>query len=85
VRILSKSGVLVVVGLFGNQIMIPLVSSVINENQVQCSFWGNYNELYEVIELAKQGKIKHAVRSFYLNAINEAISLLRSGQKMGEQ
>ena len=83
VRILSKSGVLVVVGLFGNQIRIPLVSSVINENQVQCSFWGNYNELCEVIELAKQGKIKHTVHSFYLNAINEAISLLKSGQVDG--
>jgi propanol-preferring alcohol dehydrogenase len=83
VRMLSKSGVLVVVGLFGNQIRIPLVSSVINENQVQCSFWGNYNELCEVIELAKQGKIKHTVHSFHLNAINEAISLLRSGQVDG--
>lgn len=31
VRILNKSGVLVVVGLFGNEIKIPLVSSVINE------------------------------------------------------
>jgi alcohol dehydrogenase, propanol-preferring len=82
-RILSKSGVLVVVGLFGNQIRIPLVSSVINENQVQCSFWGNYNELCEVIELAKQGKVKHTVRTFSLNAINEAIRLLRSGEVDG--
>ena len=56
---------------------------MINENQVQCSFWGNYNELCEVIELAKQGKIKHTVNSFHLSAINEAISLLRSGQVDG--
>jgi alcohol dehydrogenase, propanol-preferring len=83
VRILSKSGVLVVVGLFGNQTKIPLVPSVINEYQVRCSFWGNYNELREVIELAKQCKVKHAVRSFSLNAINEAITLLRSGQVDG--
>ena len=83
VRILSKSGVLVVVGLFGNQIRFPLVSSVFDEIQVQCSFWGNYNELCEVIELAKQGKIKHTLRSFSLNAINEAISLLRSGKVDG--
>jgi alcohol dehydrogenase, propanol-preferring len=82
-RILSKSGVLVVVGLFGNQIKIPLVSSVFNENQVICSFWGNYSELCEVIELAKQGKVKHTVRSFPLDAINEAIKLLRSGEVNG--
>jgi alcohol dehydrogenase, propanol-preferring len=83
VKILSKSGVLVVVGLFGNQIGIPLVSSVINEYQVQCSLWGNYNELCEVIELAKKGKVKHTVHTFSLNAINEAIRLLRSGQVDG--
>jgi alcohol dehydrogenase, propanol-preferring len=83
VRIISKSGVLVVVGLFGNQIKIPLVPAVINEYQVQCSLWGNYNELREVIELAKKGKVKHTVRSFSLNAINEAIRLLRSGQVDG--
>jgi alcohol dehydrogenase, propanol-preferring len=35
------------------------------------------------IELAKQGKIKHTLHSFYLNAINEAIRLLRSGQVDG--
>jgi alcohol dehydrogenase, propanol-preferring len=56
---------------------------VINENQVLCSFWGNYNELSEVTELAKEGRIKHNVRSFYLNAINDAINLLRSGQVNG--
>ena len=44
---------LVVVGLFGNQIKMPLVQSVINEYQVRCSLWGNYNELREVIELSK--------------------------------
>jgi alcohol dehydrogenase, propanol-preferring len=74
VRILSKGGVLVVVGLFGNQIRIPLVSSVINEYRIQGSIWGNYNELCEVIELAKQGKIKHTVHTFSLDAINEAIT-----------
>jgi alcohol dehydrogenase, propanol-preferring len=56
---------------------------VLNENQVQCSFWGNYNELCEVIELAKQGKVKQIVRTFSLNAINEAIGLLRSGEVEG--
>ena len=79
----TQTVVLVVVGLFGNQIRIPLVSSVFNKNQVQCSFWGNYNELCEVIELAKQGKSKHTLRTFSLNAINEAIGLLRSGQVDG--
>ena len=78
IRILSKGGVLVVVGLFGNQIKMPLVQSVINEYQVRCSLWGNYNELREVIELAKQHKIKHSIHNF-LNDVNKAIDLLTSG------
>ncbi len=44
VRTLSKGGVLVMVGLFGGQINMPLISAVINEYQVICSLWGNYNE-----------------------------------------
>ena len=69
IRILSKGSVLVVVGLFGNQIKMPLVQSVINEYQVRCSLWGNYNELREVIELAKQHKIKHSIHRFSLNDV----------------
>jgi propanol-preferring alcohol dehydrogenase len=80
---ISKNGVLVLVGLFGNQTRIPLIPSMINEYQVQCSLWGNYNELCEVIESAKQGTVNNTVRSFSLNAINEAIRLLRSGQVDG--
>ena len=53
IRLLNKGGILVLVGLFGNQITMPLVPSVINEYSVYGSLWGNYNELREVIELAK--------------------------------
>ena len=70
IRILSKGGVLVVVGLFGNQIKMPLVQSVINEYQVRCSLWGNYNELREVIELAKQHKIKHNIHKCHGNVLS---------------
>jgi alcohol dehydrogenase, propanol-preferring len=45
VTTLSKGGALVMVGLFGGQINMPLISAVINEHQVICSLWGNYNEL----------------------------------------
>jgi propanol-preferring alcohol dehydrogenase len=41
--------------------------------------WGNYNELREVIELAKKGKIKHQIHEFPLSRVNEAIELLRAG------
>jgi len=83
VKILAKGGALVVVGLFGGQIKIPLMPAVVNEYQVITSLWGNYNELKEVIELASQRKIKHAYQSFSLRDINLAISKLKQGQITG--
>ena len=49
IRLLNKRGILVVVGLFGTNIKIPLVPSVTNEYSIYGSLWGNYNELSEVI------------------------------------
>ena len=81
--LLTKGGVLAVVGLFGTQIKVPLMPAVLNEYQVTGSLWGNYNELREVIELAKQGKVKHVLQTFQLEEINRAIDLLKSGQIIG--
>ena len=82
-RILNKGGSLVIVGLFGSQINIPLVRAVLQEYQVYGSLWGNYNELSEVIELAKAGKIKHNIQKFPLSEINQAIQLLKNGEIVG--
>lgn len=82
-KILNKGGSIVVVGLFGSQIKIPLVRAVIQEYQAYGSLWGNYSELREVIELAKTGKINHSIQKFSLNEINEAIQLLKNGKIVG--
>ncbi len=82
-RVLNKAGCLVILGLFGNQIKIPLVRAVLQEYQVYGSLWGNYNELCEVIELAKGNKIKHNIQKFTLDEINEALQLLISGEIVG--
>lgn len=82
-KILAKNGALVIVGLFGSQIKVPLLQAVVNEYQVYASLWGNYNELKEVIELANQRKIKHAYQSFSLKEINQAVDSLKQGQVVG--
>lgn len=82
-RILNKGGALVVVGMFGNEVKIPLVPAILSEFQVDFSFWGNYNELYEVIKLAKHGKISHSIQEFPLTEINEAVDMLRNGEIKG--
>jgi propanol-preferring alcohol dehydrogenase len=83
VDVLNKNGAIVVVGLFGKEIRTPLFQTVIQEYQIYGSLWGNYNELREVIELAKKGKIKHQIRKFPLSRVNEAIDLLRAGNIEG--
>jgi propanol-preferring alcohol dehydrogenase len=83
IRIIDKGGIIVVVGLFGNTIKVPLAPLVLNEYKIVGSFWGNYNELREVIELQSQGKIKSNIKKFKLNDINHAINLLKQGEIVG--
>ncbi len=83
IRIISKGGAIVVVGLFGKLVKIPVAPMVINEYNICGSLWGNYNELREVIELQNQGKIINNIRKFKLDEINQAINLLKQGQIVG--
>ena len=72
----------VVVGLFGNQIRMPLVASVINEYQVVCSHGGIIMS-FASYNLAKQRKIKHSIQKFSLSDVNNAINWPRSGHIHG--
>jgi propanol-preferring alcohol dehydrogenase len=83
IRLLSKGGCLVIVGLFGNSIRAPLVPFVTNEYKIYGSLWGNYNELREVIWLATKGRIKPRINKFSLSDINHAIDLLKNGKILG--
>lgn len=83
VNILNRNGAIVVIGLFGKEIKTPLFQTVIKEFQIYGSLWGNYNELCEVVELAKKRKIKHHIRKFSLSKVNDAIDLLRTANISG--
>lgn len=83
INLLAKGGTFLVTGLLGNIIKIPTFLTVVNEFKISGSLWGNYNELREVIELAKKGMIKHHIQKFNLSNINEAIDLLNNGSIIG--
>ncbi len=83
IQIIGKSGIIVVVGLFGKSFEVPVTPLVFNEYKIIGSFWGNYNELREVIELQNQGKIKSNTKKFTLSEINEALDLLKHGKIIG--
>jgi alcohol dehydrogenase, propanol-preferring len=80
---LAVGGTYVSSGLVGTQIKIPLFPFVAKEYQYFGSFWGNYNDLREVIELAKKRSIISRVQKFSLSEVNEALDLLREGKIQG--
>ncbi|WP_367871127.1 NAD(P)-dependent alcohol dehydrogenase [Luteolibacter sp. Populi] len=71
------------VGLVGDQIDIPLFPFVAREYTYHGSFWGNYNDLSEIMALAAEGKIRHTVKTVRLQDVNENLELLRAGDIVG--
>lgn len=81
--LLATGGHYVSVGLVGDQIDIPLFPFVAREYTYHGSFWGNYNDLSEIMTLASEGKIRHTVKPITLHQVNENIELLRTGDVVG--
>ncbi|WP_199339167.1 MULTISPECIES: hypothetical protein [Nostoc] len=67
----------------GDRIDIPLFPLVAREYTYHGSFWGNYNDLTEVMALASQGKIRHTVKIINLDQVNETLDLLWTGNVVG--
>ena len=83
VAALRKQGTIVLVGLMGRTFELPIMQSVINEYSVVGSLWGNYNELREVVDLDKRGKIKKSIEFFRLDDVGKAIEKLETGNILG--
>jgi propanol-preferring alcohol dehydrogenase len=81
--LLAISGHYADVGLVGDRIDIPLFPRVAREQTFHGSFWGNYTDLSEVMALAAEGKIRHTLKMFTFDQINEYINLLRRGEIVG--
>src|SRR5499426_2415890 len=81
--LLSISGHYVDVGLVGDRIDIPLFPRVSREQTFHGSYWGNNTDLTEVMALAAQDKIRHTIKIFRFDQINENIDLLRTGDIVG--
>jgi propanol-preferring alcohol dehydrogenase len=81
--LLNTAGHYASVGLVGDRIDIPLFPLVAREYTYHGSFWGNYNDLSEVIALAKQGRIRHTIKVIRFDDVNENLELLRAGDIVG--
>jgi propanol-preferring alcohol dehydrogenase len=56
---------------------------VSREQVLHGSFWGNYTDISEVLALLAEGKIRHTLKIFSFDQINEQLDLLRTGDIVG--
>jgi len=82
--ILRKRGNLVLVGLFGGSIDLSLVTIPLKSLTIQGAYTGNYNDMVELIELAKKGVIKPVISKRYtIDEANEALENLKARKIIG--
>lgn len=81
--LLASEGAVASVGLIGNRIDIPLFPLVAREHTYFGSFWGNYNDLTEVLALAEAGQIKHSVTRVRFDDVNETLDAIARGDVLG--
>ncbi|ULP43839.2 zinc-binding dehydrogenase [Mycobacterium lentiflavum] len=82
--ILGKEGALTCAGLIGQSgAQVPIFPFVSGEKSYCGSFWGNHNDLTEVLALASQGLIKHHIVEVNLDDINERLDELGCGDVVG--
>jgi propanol-preferring alcohol dehydrogenase len=81
--LLATEGAIASVGLVGNRIDIPLFPLVGREYTYFGSFWGNFNDLTEVVALAEAGHIKDSVSPVRFEDVNDHIDALGRGDFVG--
>lgn len=81
--VLAIEGALTSVGLMGQQVELPLLPFVAGEKTYFGSFWGNHNDLTEVLTLASEGLIKDSVTPVAFEDINDNLYALARGEIVG--
>jgi len=82
--VLRKRGNLILVGLFGGSLDISLVTIPLKAITIQGAYTGNYNDMLELIELAKKGIIKPVISKRYsLDEANTALKDLKQRKIIG--
>jgi propanol-preferring alcohol dehydrogenase len=81
--ILAAEGALTSVGLMGQRAELSLLPFVNGEKTYFGSFWGNHNDLTEVLSLAAAGQLTHNIVPVKLDAINDNLEALGRGDIVG--
>jgi propanol-preferring alcohol dehydrogenase len=82
--ILRKRGNLVLVGLFGGSIELSLVTIPLKSIIIQGAYTGNYNDMVELLALARKGTINPVISKRYsLDESNTALEDLKARKIIG--
>lgn len=82
--ILRKRGNLVLVGLFGGSIELSLVTIPLKSIIIQGAYTGNYNDMVELLELARKGVLNSIISKRYsLENANTALEDLKARKIIG--
>jgi propanol-preferring alcohol dehydrogenase len=82
--VIRKRGNIILVGLFGGAVDLPLVSIPLKAITIQGAYTGNYNDLVDLVDLAKKGIIKPIISKRYiLDEANTALEDLRNRKVIG--
>jgi len=82
--VIRKRGNIVLVGLFGGAANLSLVSIPFKALTIQGAYTGSYNDMIELLDLAKRGVIKPIVSKRYsLDEVNNALEDLKNRKIIG--
>ncbi len=82
VAMLQRAGSYYLIG-YGGQLAVPTIDIIASEINFVGNLVGTYNELVELMTLTRQGKVSLHTRLYPLEAANEAIHDLETGQLHG--
>ena len=81
-RMLRKGGSLIIVG-YGGTANLKAIDMIFSEFSVLGSLVGNWDELRELIELTRQGKVRVITRQGKLDEVNDFLEHLKKGALEG--
>jgi NAD+-dependent secondary alcohol dehydrogenase Adh1 len=82
VGMLREAGTHYVIG-YGGELRVPAIDVISAEINIVGNLVGTYNELAELMTLARQGSVTLHTRTYPLDAINDAMDDLDNGRLLG--
>jgi alcohol dehydrogenase, propanol-preferring len=83
-QLLRRRAKLVLVGLFGGELKLNLVSMPTKAYKLIGSYTGSITDLVQLVSLAKRGVIRSIISNrFKLNQATEALTMLKNGKILG--